>query len=91
MKPKTFTPAARNPFAARAIKAYLKRASALGEVVQQPASHPDLYTCDADRKYVVLDNCHGILAVYRVRNDGRLKRLVRWPAALSAATGEAAA
>jgi hypothetical protein len=29
--------------------------------------------------YVVLENVNGILAVYRVRNDGMLKRLCRWP------------
>ncbi len=34
------------------------------------------------KAYVVLVNCNGILAVYRVQNDGVLKRLRRWPAAL---------
>lgn len=33
-------------------------------------------------KYVVLENVSGILAVYRVRNDGKLKGLRRWPAQL---------
>ncbi|MBK9685548.1 MAG: hypothetical protein IPQ21_11585 [Betaproteobacteria bacterium] len=33
------------------------------------------------RRYVVLrDGSIDICAVYRVRNDGRLKRLKRWPA-----------
>ena len=31
------------------------------------------------KAYVVLENVNGILAVYRVRNDGMLKRLRRWP------------
>jgi hypothetical protein len=30
--------------------------------------------------YVELHNIRGVLAVYRVRNDGMLKRLKRWPA-----------
>ena len=32
--------------------------------------------------YVVLRDANGILGVYRVRNDGKLKRLRRWPAEL---------
>jgi len=35
-----------------------------------------------DRNYVVLKNGNGILAIYRVRNDGMLKRLKRWPVEL---------
>jgi hypothetical protein len=31
------------------------------------------------RGYVVLRNVRGILAVYRVRADGMLRRLKRWP------------
>ena len=34
------------------------------------------------KKYVVLRNTRGVLAVYRVRNDRMLKRLKRWPDAL---------
>ena len=34
------------------------------------------------RLYVRLANAHTVLAVYRVRNDGMLKRLRRWPADL---------
>lgn len=33
-------------------------------------------------QYMVLRNSSGTLAVYRVRNDGMLKRLKRWPDAL---------
>jgi hypothetical protein len=33
----------------------------------------------AGRTYVTLSNVNGMLAVYRVRNDGMLKRLRRWP------------
>jgi hypothetical protein len=35
------------------------------------------------KDYVVLRNERGILAVYRVRTDGILKRLKRWPTALN--------
>lgn len=34
------------------------------------------------RRYVVLRNINGVLAVYRVRTDGVLKGLRRWPKAL---------
>jgi hypothetical protein len=36
------------------------------------------------KEYVVLHNVNGILAVYRIQNNGRLKGLRRWPAALEA-------
>lgn len=32
--------------------------------------------------YVVLHNARGVLAVYRVRNDGMLRRMRRWPSDL---------
>ena len=32
-----------------------------------------------DKQYVVLHNVNGVLAVYRVRTSGALKRLRRWP------------
>jgi hypothetical protein len=32
--------------------------------------------------YVVLENVNGVLAVYRVRNDGMLRRMRRWPKAI---------
>ncbi len=39
------------------------------------------YLCEFDGKqYVVLNNINGVLAVYRVRNNGVLKGLRRWPA-----------
>lgn len=33
--------------------------------------------------YVVLGSARGILAVYRVRNDGMLRRMRRWPSDLA--------
>jgi hypothetical protein len=35
------------------------------------------------KDYVVLRYERGVLAVYRVRTDGKLKGLKRWPAALN--------
>lgn len=37
-----------------------------------------------DRRYVVISGGGAILAVYRVRNDGMLKALKRWPRELEA-------
>jgi hypothetical protein len=34
------------------------------------------------RRYVVLHNVNGTLAVYRILNNGRLKGLRRWPRAV---------
>jgi len=36
------------------------------------------------RRYVRLGDETGLIAVYRVRNDGILKRLKRWPTAIEA-------
>ena len=48
----------------------------------QPANSSDVHE-HGDRSYVVLENGRGVLAVYRVLNSGQLKRLRRWPAALT--------
>jgi hypothetical protein len=43
------------------------------------------------KRYVVLrDGASNVLAVYRLRNDAVLKRLVRWPAELAVTQGRAA-
>ena len=44
----------------------------------QPANTSDVRVCNG-KQYVVLENINGILAVYRIKNDGFLKRLKRWP------------
>jgi hypothetical protein len=49
--------------------------------VTQPANTSGPVTHQG-KTYVVLENVNGILAVYRVRTSGQLKRLKRWPAAL---------
>ena len=38
------------------------------------------------KRYVVLRNVNGIMAVYRVRTDGILKGLKRWPKELEQPT-----
>ena len=64
----------------RAIAAYYRGA---GPGVMQPANTSSVDTVDG-LHYVVLRNVRGVLAVYRVRNDGVLKGLKRWPAELAA-------
>ncbi len=61
---------------------------ALGAYTHSPGAHANallaMSGADMDtkgRRYVVLrDGSIDICAVYRVRNDGRLRRLKRWPA-----------
>jgi hypothetical protein len=61
----------------RAFAAYFRHPPA-GAILDQPdsASGPVEWQ---DKTYVVLFNVNGVLAVYRVRTSGALKRLVRWP------------
>lgn len=47
----------------------------------QPSNSSDVQDVGG-RLYVVLRNVSGILAVYRVRTDGVLKGLKRWPAVI---------
>jgi hypothetical protein len=65
----------------RAFAAYYRSGAREGLTEQQiniPASTS--YVTEHDGKaYVVLENVNGVLAVYRVRNDGMLKGLRRWP------------
>lgn len=62
----------------RALGAYMHSAGGLANALLAMSG------ADTDMKgrhYVVLrDGSIDICAVYRVRNDGRLKRLKRWPA-----------
>jgi hypothetical protein len=60
----------------RAFRAYFRSGG-----VDQPASG-DPTVEHGGKLYAVLSNVNGILAVYRVRNDGALKRLRRWPTAI---------
>lgn len=69
----------------RAKSAYYRRPLEGLEMKQEPG---DCTALDYEgKKYVVLSNIRGVLAVYRVRNDGMLKGLKRWPVALAEAAG----
>lgn len=63
---------------ARAYSAYFREAERIGAIADQPSGSSGPRTVDGHR-YVVLENRYRLLAVYRVRNDGRLKRLRQWP------------
>jgi hypothetical protein len=58
----------------RAFGAYFRSGSR-----DQPAGDSGVIDLDG-RRYVVLRNADRVLAVYRVRTSGVLKRLRRWPA-----------
>jgi hypothetical protein len=60
----------------RAFAAYFRSGG-----IDQPAKSSGVVEHNG-KAYVVLENVNGILAVYRVRNDGMLKRLRRWPSDL---------
>lgn len=63
---------------ARALNAYFRSGGTdLPSRHVEPVEH-------AKKRYAVLDNVSGVLAVYRIRRDGRLRRLRRWPAAVGA-------
>jgi len=55
--------------------------SRTSDIPVQPASSSGLREYKG-REYVVLENSNGVLAVYRVKNDGYLKFLKRWPKGL---------
>ena len=57
------------------------RKEGVEEVTCQPSNTSGVMELGG-KEYVVLHNVNGILAVYRVRNDGVLKHLVRWPEGL---------
>lgn len=68
-----------NALKARACAAYFKTE---GHDAAQPSEIDSGEIEHGGKRYVALRNRDGILAVYRVRNDGMLKRLRRWPSAL---------
>lgn len=65
---------------ARAVAAYFRAEGWNPRAGQPGADSGEIER--AGKRYVVLRNCNDILAVYRIRNDGMLKRLKRWPAGL---------
>jgi hypothetical protein len=40
-----------------------------------------------EKDYVVMTDGHAVLGVYRIKNDGVLKRLRRWPIGVESAAG----
>jgi hypothetical protein len=74
---------------ARAYSAYFKTANREGYSADQPSESGSGLEEVGDKSYIVLRNGNGILAVYRVRHDGMLKRLRRWPVELgTTSTGQ---
>ncbi len=67
----------------RAISAAAREAARTGGVLMQPSTASGVQEVHG-RRYVVLRHAHGLLAVYRVRTDGILKGLKRWPKQLDA-------
>lgn len=63
----------------RAFAAYFRSGG-----TDQPSGGDSQVVVRAGHRYVVLENGNGILRVYRVRNDGMLKGLRRWPAEITA-------
>ena len=64
----------------RAVAAYFRTETSFSPDAPSNASGVEVH---GGKSYVVLRNRNGILAVYRVRNDGKLKRIhERWPARL---------
>jgi len=63
----------------RAFAAYFHSADA---IVDPPAKTSGV-RIHQGRLYVVLENGNSVLAVYRVRYDGILRRLRRWPDAIT--------
>jgi len=64
---------------ARAIAAHAQATAREGAIYEQPSSSESGLEEVGGKQYLVLRNINGILRVYRVRNDGVLKGLRRWP------------
>jgi hypothetical protein len=58
----------------RALAAYFRKVGPVGDIPSQPDE-----IVVKGKSYVVLSNINGILAVYRILNNGLLKGLRRWP------------
>lgn len=61
----------------RAIAAHLRAGGR-----DQPSNDSDERVVDG-KTYVVLRNTNGVLAVYKQRNDGTLRKVETWPAELN--------
>jgi len=69
----------------RAIRAWRRFCATNGYVPDQPSSGlSQEMTTEDGQEYVALANCNGLLAVYRVRPNGTLRRLTRVPQEIQA-------
>jgi hypothetical protein len=68
---------------ARAIQAYYVAHRREGTIADQPNISDSGTEAHDGKRYIVLRNSKGTLAVYRVRRHGGLKILKRWPAILN--------
>ena len=64
---------------ARAFAAYYRSASRDGVPSPDQPANTSYVTEHEGKRYVVLENVNGVLAVYRIRTSGALKELRRWP------------
>lgn len=71
------SPAFKDDLLRRAFAGYFR--TARGEELEQPSQSTSRVEVREDRAYVVLRSAREVLAVYRVRNDGMLRRMARWP------------
>lgn len=62
----------------RAISAYTRRCQSNPTVIYQQPGPPAIREVGG-KSYVVLSNTRGLLAVYRIKPDGFLKHLDRYP------------
>lgn len=69
-----------NDYTRRAFAAYFRSDANVTSL--QPSSASGVQKAPDGKEYVVLRNTNGILAVYRIKTDGILKRLKRYPADL---------
>jgi hypothetical protein len=70
-------PVTDNELRRRAVAAYYRTAQTNGDL-DTPSGGGDVAEFDG-KMYVVLSNIRGTLAVYRVQNNGMLRRMKRWP------------
>lgn len=77
-KPESITDDEERDLTRRAIAAWYRSSSKQSSIIDQPANYSGVEEHDG-RRYVVLRNIRGVMAVYRQRNDGKLKHLRRAP------------
>jgi hypothetical protein len=63
----------------RAMAAYFRYCKKENYIPDQPSGSSSGECTVQGREYVRLANVRGLLAVYRIKPDGLLRRLKRWP------------